>query len=85
MALWKRLRRSWQDAAQTWQLIEKAPIPLSAGKIWLADKDGNARRAMAFTWPVLKRREPGTYRQWMVRVHGARQPPTEPPKQTAGD
>lgn len=79
MALWKRLGRSWKGAAQTWQLIDDTPIPLSAGRIWLADKDGNARRAMAFTWPVLKRREPGKYRQWMKRADNARQPPEAAP------
>lgn len=84
MALRKRLERSWKGAAEAWQLIEETPIPLSAGRIWLADKDGNARRAMAFTWPALKRREPGKYRHWMLRTAHAKQPPTEAPVITAG-
>ena len=50
-----------------WQRIDQTPIPLNIGRIWLADEDGNVRRAISWTWPVLKRREPGKYRQWMTR------------------
>ncbi len=50
-----------------WQSIDQTPIPLNIGRIWLSDRDGNVRRAMSWTWPILKRREPGKYRQWMTR------------------
>lgn len=76
MAIWKRLQRARADDYQTWHPIDETPIPLSIGRIWLADKDGNARRAMSWTWPALKRREPGKYLQWMMRVHGAKEPPS---------
>jgi hypothetical protein len=58
-----------------WYRIDQTPIPLSIGRIWLADEDGNVRRAMSWTWPVLKRREPRRYRQWMIRPQGAKVPP----------
>ncbi len=58
-----------------WNRIDPTPIPLSIGRIWLSDEQGNVRRAMSWTWPMLKRHEPGKYRNWMVRVHGAKQPP----------
>ncbi|MBR2118326.1 MAG: hypothetical protein V4458_14915 [Pseudomonadota bacterium] len=76
MAIWNRIRRVWTDDYHSWQSIEDTPIPLSIGRIWLADKDGNARRAMSWTWPALKRREPGKYRQWMMRTHGEKEPPS---------
>ena len=50
-----------------WQNIDQTPIPLNIGRIWLSDRDGNIRRAMSWTWPILKRREPGKYRQWTTR------------------
>lgn len=78
MALWKRIRRVWADDYQNWQSIDDTPIPLGIGRIWLADKDGNVRRAMAFTWPVLKRREPGKYRHWTMRVDRSTLPPAAP-------
>ena len=58
-----------------WYRIDQTPIPLSIGRIWLADEDGNVRRAMSWTWPVLKRREPRKYRQWMIRLQGLKEPP----------
>jgi hypothetical protein len=50
---------------------------LSTGRIWLADKDGNVRRAIAWTWPILSRREPHKYRWWMNRIDRAREPTPE--------
>ncbi len=50
-----------------WQRIDQTPIPLNIGRIWLLDDEGTVRRAMSWTWPVLKRREPGKCRQWMMR------------------
>jgi len=69
------LKRKPRD--QTWKRIDKAPIPLSTGRIWLVDKDGNVRRALAWTWPILKRREPDRYRWWMNRVDRASEPSPE--------
>ena len=68
----KAWRRKRSD--QTWKQIDQTPIPLSAGRIWLVDKEGNVRRAIAWTWPILKRREPRKYRWWMHRVNHAREP-----------
>jgi hypothetical protein len=41
------------------------------------DKDGNVIRALAWTWPILKRRRPHKYRWWMNRVDRAREPTPE--------
>lgn len=46
-------------------------------RIWLADRDGNLTRALAWTWPILKRREPRKYRWWMNRANHAREPAAE--------
>jgi hypothetical protein len=75
----KRISQAWKRKPrdQTWKKIEQKPIPLSAGRIWLADKDGNVRRAIAWTWPILKRREPLKYRWWMNRVSHAKEPTLE--------
>ena len=72
-----RIRRAWQPDDQSWKPIERTPIPLSAGPIWLADNDGNIRRALAWTWGIVKRREPRKYRWWMIRVNRAREPTAE--------
>ena len=70
----KQIRQAWKRKPrdQTWKQIDKARIPLSTGRIWLADKDGNVRRAIAWTWPILNRREPHKYRWWMNRIDRAR-------------
>jgi len=75
--IWKRIRQAWESNDQTWQRIDQAPIPLSTGRIWLADKDGNVIRAVAWTWRILKRREPRKYRWWMRRANHAREPAAE--------
>ena len=72
--IWKRIKQAWEPSDQTWKEIHQAPIPLSAGRIWLVDKDGNVTRAMAWTWRILRRREPSKYRWWMVRVDRAKEP-----------
>ena len=72
--LFKRFRRIVEPNPNKWKRIEDTPIPLSLGRIWLVDKDGSITRAMAFTWPILKRREPRKYRFWMSREHNAREP-----------
>jgi hypothetical protein len=61
--------------ASLWSSLDTTPIPLNAGRIWLADGDGNVIRAMSWTWPVLKRRQPRKYRRWMIRAQGATEPP----------
>jgi hypothetical protein len=75
----KRVRQAWKRKPrdQTWKRIDQVPIPLTTGRIWLVDKDGNVRRAIAWTWPILKRREPHRYRWWMHRVDRAREPAPE--------
>jgi hypothetical protein len=80
--IWKRIRRAWDFGDQGlsnsgWTPIDQTPIPLSAGRIWLADNDGNIRRALAWTWGILKRREPHKYRWWMKRANHAREPTAE--------
>jgi hypothetical protein len=60
-----------------WKRVEETPIPLSLGRIWLVDQNGTITRAMAFTWPILKRREPRKYRFWMTREPHAREPAAE--------
>ena len=75
--VWKRTKRAKDPSNHTWQPTSQRPVPLSAGRIWLADKDGNVRRALGWTWPILKRREPGKYRWWMARVNHAREPAPE--------
>ena len=57
MAFWGLFGTASSD--ETWKRIDQAPIPVGAGRIWLADKDGNVIRAMAWTWRIIKRREPG--------------------------
>ena len=84
MAFWKQFEKVPAD--DTWKKIDQDPIPVGAGRIWLADKDGNVRRALAWTWRVIKRREPGHYQRWMKRAPHARQPSPEAMKQlSAGD
>jgi hypothetical protein len=75
--LFKRFRRAVEPSPSKWKRIEETPIPLSLGRIWLVDKDGYITRAMAFTWPILKRREPRKYRFWMSREPHAREPAAE--------
>src|SRR4051794_23375808 len=75
--LFKRFRRAVEPNPSKWKRIEETPIPLSLGRIWLVDKDGNITRAMAFTWPILKRREPRKYRFWMSRAPHAPEPAAE--------
>jgi hypothetical protein len=75
--IWKRVRRAKQPGSQTWKRIDQAPVPLSAGRIWLVDKDGNFRRALGWTWRILNRREPSKYRWWMSRASHAREPAPE--------
>jgi hypothetical protein len=75
--IWKRIRQAWESNDQTWKQIDQEPIPLSTGRIWLADKDGNVTRAIAWTWRILKRREPRKYRWWMSRANHAREPTAE--------
>lgn len=75
--IWKRIRRTTQPGSQTWQRIDQAPVPLGAGRIWLVDGEGNIRRALGWTWPILNRREPRKYRWWMSRVAHASEPAPE--------
>ena len=75
--IWKRIRRTREPGDQSWKQIDESPIPLSAGRIWLADSDGNVTRALAWTWRILKRREPRKYRWWMNRANHAREPTAE--------
>jgi hypothetical protein len=60
--IWKRIKQASPPSDQTWKQIDQTPIPLSSGRIWLADKDGNVTRALGWTWRILKRREPRKYR-----------------------
>jgi len=84
MVFWKLFEKVPAD--DTWKNIDQDPIPVGAGRIWLADKDGNVRRAMAWTWRVIRRREPGKYQRWMKRAPHTRQPSPEAMKQlAAGD
>jgi hypothetical protein len=66
-----------------WKVIDQAPIPMNTGRIWLADEAGNVIRAMSWTWPMLKSRQPGKYRRWMARAPRATQPPPEALKELA--
>ncbi len=75
--IWKLIKQAWEPGDQTWKQIDQTPIPLSIGRIWLADKDGNVTRAMAWTWRIMKRREPLKYRWWMNRTDRAREPAPE--------
>jgi hypothetical protein len=76
--IWKRIKRAKKDSgSQTWKRIDRSPVPLSAGRIWLVDNDGNVRRALGWTWLILNRREPRKYRWWMSRASHAREPPPE--------
>ena len=77
MALWRRRKRSADASDQTWKRIDRTPVPLSAGRIWLVDGDGNIRRALGWTWRILNRREPRKYRWWMSRASHAREPAPE--------
>jgi hypothetical protein len=72
--IWKRRKRAAEAGAQTWKRIDQAPVPLSAGRIWLVDGDGNIRRALGWTWLIINRREPRKYRWWMSRASHAREP-----------
>jgi hypothetical protein len=73
----KRFRRAVEPSPGKWKRIEETPIPLSIGRIWLVDKNDSITRAMAFTWPILKRREPRKYRLWMSREPHAPEPAAE--------
>ena len=74
--IWKRSKKP--KAPGGWQRIDqKTPVPLSAGRIWLADKYGNIRRAIGWTWRILNRREPRKYGWWMSRESHAREPAPE--------
>jgi hypothetical protein len=73
----KRIKRTKEPGSQTWKRIDKTPVPLSAGRIWLVDKDGNITRAIGWTWRILNRREPRKYRWWMSRASHAREPAPE--------
>jgi hypothetical protein len=76
--IWKRLKRPGTTGSQDWKRIDqKAPVPLSAGRIWLVDKDGNITRALGWTWRLLNSREPRKYRWWMNRASHAREPAPE--------
>ncbi|HEX2633082.1 MAG TPA: hypothetical protein VHM22_09755 [Bradyrhizobium sp.] len=83
MAFWKLFEKASSD--DTWKQIDNTPIPVGAGRIWLADKDGNVVRAMAWTWRIIKRREPGKYLRWMKRAPRAKQPSSEAMKKLAAD
>ena len=72
--IWKRIKQASPPSDQTWKQIDQTPIPLSSGRIWLADKDGNVTRALGWTWRILKRREPRKYRWWISRANHAREP-----------
>lgn len=75
--VWKRLRRARERKTQTWQRTDQAAVPFGAGRIWLADKDGNITRALGWTWRIVNRRYPGKYRWWVSRVSHAREPTPE--------
>ena len=75
--IWKRIKQASPPSDQTWKQIDQTPIPLSSGRIWLADKDGNVTRALGWTWRILKRREPRKYRWWISRANHAREPTSE--------
>ena len=81
MAFWKLFEKASSD--DTWKQIDNTPIPVGAGRIWLADKD--VVRAMAWTWRIIKRREPGKYLRWMKRAPRAKQPSSEAMKKLAAD
>jgi hypothetical protein len=83
MAFWKLFEKTSAD--ETWKRIDTTPIPVGAGRIWLADKDGNVVRALAWTWRIIKRREPGKYQRWMKRAPRAKQPSSEAMNQLAAD
>jgi hypothetical protein len=70
--IWKRIEQASPPSDQTWKQIDQTPIPLSSGRIWLADKDGNVTRALGWTWRILKRREPRKYRWWIIPVGPSR-------------
>jgi hypothetical protein len=72
--IWRRKKKT-KD--QTWKRTAQTPVPLSAGRIWLADKDGNFVRALGWTWRILNRREPRKYHWWMSRESHAREPSSE--------
>jgi hypothetical protein len=74
---WKRVKQPRPPGDRTWKRIDQTPIPLGSGRIWLADKDGNFTRALAWTWPILQRREPRRYRWWMSRADHASEPAPE--------
>jgi hypothetical protein len=74
---WKRIRRALKADDRSWKNIDQTPIPVSADRIWLADRDGNVRRALAWTWGILNRREPRRYRWWMLRANHASAPTVE--------
>jgi hypothetical protein len=44
--IWKRIKQASPPSDQTWKQIDQTPIPLSSGRIWLADKDGNVTRGI---------------------------------------
>ena len=50
--IWKRIKQASPPSDQTWKQIDQTPIPLSSGRIWLADKDGNVTLALGWTWRI---------------------------------
>jgi hypothetical protein len=74
---WKQVKQAREPSDHTWKQIDQTPIPLGSGRIWLADRDGNFTRALAWTWPILQRREPRKYRWWMSRADHASEPAPE--------
>jgi hypothetical protein len=44
-----KFRRAIDPSPNKWKRIEETPIPLSLGRIWLVDKDGNITRALAYS------------------------------------
>jgi hypothetical protein len=76
--IWERIKQASPPSDQTWKQIDQTPpIPLSSGRIWLADKDGNVTRALGWTWRILRRREPRKYRWWISCANHAREPTSE--------
>ena len=76
-------REPGDSGATVWKSINQTPIPMNIGRIWLADEDGNVVRAMSWTWPMLKSRQPTKYRRWMARAPRAKQPPSDAMKELA--
>jgi hypothetical protein len=76
--IWERIKQASPPSDQTWKQIDQTPpIPLSSGRIWLADKAGNVTRALGWTWRILRRREPRKYRWWISCANHARERTSE--------